>query len=213
MTQPPYSSQPAGPGPQQYGQPPVTPFIGSPALAGARATSAGRQLLVWLLDGVIFGVPLLLLSIPGFLPLISKLIDVASLQAQHRLQHGLSKSQQLEIFGSLAVGVIVFWVLLLIYHFIYWWLIATKGRTPGMSIMGMRLVSLETGQPIGWGQAFLRGLVVVLGSQLTGGIGGLLFWLSPLFDSSSGWAQSWHDKLVKAVIIDTKNGRDTFTSA
>lgn len=213
MTQPPYGSQPIGPAPQQYGVPSVAPFIGSPALAGARATSAGRQLLVWLLDGLIFGLPLALLSFLSFLPLIFTAIDIASYQARNHINHGLSEAQAMKIFGSLAIALAVSGVLLLVYYFIYWWLIATKGRTPGMSIMGMRLVSLETGLPIGWGQAFLRGLVVVLGSQLTGGVGGLLFWLSPLFDSTSGWAQSWHDKLVKAVVIDTKNGRDTFTSA
>ncbi|WP_052663649.1 RDD family protein [Psychromicrobium lacuslunae] len=208
MSQQPYGAQQY---PSPYGQP-AAPY-GAAALQGARATTAGKQLLVWLLDGVIFGLPLTLLSFLSFLPLIFTTIEIANDHSRRHNLDELSSSQAASIFGSIAIAIVATGVLLLVYYFIYWWLIATKGRTPGMSIMGLRLVSIETGQPIGWGQAFLRGLVVVLGSQLTGGIGGLLFWLSPLFDSTTGWAQSWQDKLVKAVIIDTKNGRDTFNQA
>lgn len=208
MSHYPYDSQPQQPSPEQYYQSPGIQLNTSPALAGARATTAGRQLLVWLLDDIILGLPVVILSFISFLPLIFKIVEVARLRAKYHIRGTLSHAQWTELFGTLAMALIVSSILLLIYYFIYWWLIATKGTTPGMSIMGLRLVSLETGQPIGWGLAFLRGLIVVFSSQLTGGIAGLLFWLSPLFDSTSGWAQSWQDKVVKAVVIDTKNGRD-----
>ncbi|NYE94517.1 hypothetical protein FHU41_000738 [Psychromicrobium silvestre] len=197
-------------GQQQFQQPAPRQFF--PALNGAVPVTGGRQVLVWLLDGVIFGLPVAILSFLCFLPMLFTIfsnIDKHAGSANVRHENW-SDAELSAFFTSLLVGLLLNGILMLAYYGVYWYLIAVKGRTPGMSIMGMRLVSVETGQPIGWGPAFLRGLVVVLGSGITSGLLGLLFWLSPLFDSSTGWAQSWHDKMVKAVFIDTKAGRDTF---
>ncbi|WP_394938198.1 RDD family protein [Psychromicrobium sp. YIM B11713] len=208
MSQQPYNG-PAAAQSAMHPNQPYPQFFGSPALTGTRATTAGQQILVWLLDGLIFGIPLAILSFLAFLPLLFKIGELSRVKVK-RYSARASEAQLNEILVLVFLGIGIVIVLSLIYYFIYWCLIATRGRTPGMSILGLRLVSWDTGQPIGWGQAFLRGIIVVFGSYVTGGIVGLLFWLSPLFDSTTGWAQSWQDKLVKAVMIDTKNGRDPF---
>lgn len=175
-------------------------------LSGSRPASSSHQIQYLLWDVLIFGVPIMILTVLGFIPLFTSLFKVG---AQPR---GLSKSAQAQQFndltGSMFIPVVVFGFSLLVFFVLYSWFIAVKGQTPGMRILGLRLVSIQTGRPVGWGRSCSRNAVLILGNQFTGGILGLLFWLSPLFDTQSGWNQSWQDKMVKGVLIDIKEGRD-----
>ncbi len=66
------------------------------------------------------------------------------------------------------------------------------GQTIGYKAMGLRVVRLRDGGPIGWGQALGRFL-----SYIISGIFGLGYiWI--LFD---GRRQGWHDKLAGTVVI------------
>lgn len=183
--------------------------IVSPMLEGAQPSTAGKQVLSWLIDWLIFGIGWAVLT---FLALIPMIIGLGSIR-ESRDAYGPVQDPDPGIFyGGLMVSITLTIVVAVGVFLLWWWLIATKGKTPGMHFMNQRLVSLETGKAVGWGPAFLRGLVIVFGGSLTGGVLTLLFWLSPLFDSTSGWFQGWHDKLIKAVYIDTRTGRDTAVS-
>lgn len=103
-----------------------------------------------------------------------------------------------------AIGVV--WLLVAVFFI---GLLAIRGSSAGNAMLGLRLVSTADGQPIGWGKALLWYAVVIVGSVLTCGILGLLFLLSPLFDTESGWHQAWQDKMVGAVTINHKMGPDT----
>ncbi len=177
-------------------------------LSGTRPASATNQILYWLLDGLIFGIPIMILTLLGLIPYFMNLFNV---MAQPRgLSEGAQEQQFSQLMGSMLIVVGVFALAMLVYFVVFSWFIAVNGQTPGMRILGLRLVSVHTGQPVGWKLALLRNAVLILGNQFTGGILGLLFWLSPLFDTQSGWNQSWQDKMVKAVLINVKEGRDTF---
>ena len=72
--------------------------------------------------------------------------------------------------GVLFIGSLALWV------FVYWWAsTAVAGRTPGMAIVGLRIVS-RMGDPL-WGRrAFLRVLTLPLSLVLTGlGLLGIVF--------------------------------------
>ena len=73
-----------------------------------------------------------------------------------------------------------------------WCWVKAGGQTIGYKAMGLRVVRLRDGGPIGWGQALGRFL-----SYIISGIFGLGYiWI--LFD---GRRQGWHDKLAGTVVI------------
>lgn len=184
-------------------------------LAGVRPATAGKQVLHWLLDGLILWLPFTILGLVAAGPFFTQMFDgfyALNNTSNTSVSPRGEQSGGEQTIVNFMVFVASSTILLLIYFGLYWWMIAVKGQTPGMRILGLRLVSVETGQPIGWGQAFIRGAVVVLGTLFSGGILGVVFWLSPLFDTQSGWNQALQDKLVKAVAIDVKTGRDPFRS-
>ena len=68
-----------------------------------------------------------------------------------------------------------------------------RGQTPGKQALGIRVVSFDTGGPIGYGRGFIRmigrylsALVLYLG----------YFWM--LWDHEK---QCWHDKLASDVVV------------
>ena len=68
-----------------------------------------------------------------------------------------------------------------------------RGQTPGKQALGIRVVSFDTGGPIGYGRGFIRmigrylsALVLYLG----------YFWM--LWDREK---QCWHDKLASDVVV------------
>jgi uncharacterized RDD family membrane protein YckC len=69
------------------------------------------------------------------------------------------------------------------------------GQTPGDAAMSIRVVDFRdgTGQPIGYGRAFLRALVSIVSGLVV-----LLGYLWMLWDSEK---QTWHDKAAGSVVI------------
>lgn len=230
------STEPQGPGqpggyppqPGPYGYPPqpgpgygypqggYRPRNRYPGVEGAEPTSAGRQILAAFVDNLILGVVFSVLGLLAFTPLFATLGSLPSSASTPSYDQygnpttGLSPDQAGALAGSIAASLAIMAVLFLIVGIVLWWWLATRGKSIGNAVFGLRLVGQETGRPLGWGPTFLRGLLMWGANALTGGIMGLLFWLSPLFDSTSGWYQSWQEKLFKGVVIDHKQGRDTF---
>jgi uncharacterized RDD family membrane protein YckC len=74
-----------------------------------------------------------------------------------------------------------------------------SGQTVGKRVMKLRVIKVS-GEPIGWGAAAARVFVPMLLSCVTCGIGGLLFALSPLFDSGP-WKRGWPDQIASTIVI------------
>jgi uncharacterized RDD family membrane protein YckC len=74
-----------------------------------------------------------------------------------------------------------------------WYLAGKTGQSWGKKALGLRLVSEQTGQPIGGGMAFVRDLAHVVDS-ITCFIG----YLFPLWDAKR---QTLADKIVKTVVV------------
>lgn len=76
----------------------------------------------------------------------------------------------------------------------YVYFIGNRGQTVGKMVMKIKVVGIETGKPIGYGKAFLR---EIIGKILSG----LILALGYLWSIRDKNKQTWHDKLVKSVVI------------
>lgn len=104
----------------------------------------------------------------------------------------------LGMLASLALGVY------------QWYGTAVKGQSIGKRVMGISVVDAETAQPIGWGRAFVRYLVLGL-LGIPCGLGQLALLFVIPGDSRR---QGWHDKAVRSVVIQgTSAGRSTEPTA
>jgi uncharacterized RDD family membrane protein YckC len=76
-----------------------------------------------------------------------------------------------------------------------------SGQTPGMKVAKVRLVDATTGQPIGYGRAFVRWLLQVLMFLILG-----VFWLVdllwPLWDDHR---ETLHDKATHSQVISVRS--------
>jgi uncharacterized RDD family membrane protein YckC len=78
-------------------------------------------------------------------------------------------------------------------------LIALRGATIGKQVLGIRVLRETDGALPGWGPSFVRWLIPLLGS-LVCGIGQIVVYLSPFFDSTQRY-QGWHDKAAKTLVV------------
>jgi uncharacterized RDD family membrane protein YckC len=74
-----------------------------------------------------------------------------------------------------------------------WYQAGTTGQSLGKKVLNLRLVSEETGQPIGTLMAFVRDICHIIDSAIC-----LVGYLFPLWDSKR---QTIADKIVKTVVI------------
>lgn len=87
-------------------------------------------------------------------------------------------------------------VLTLGWLLICWWLLATRGTTPGMRAFRLHLVGITDGRPVGWGRALLRA-VVFLGCLAVAPLWlvlVILLLVDPLH-------RGWHDRAARGVVI------------
>lgn len=74
-----------------------------------------------------------------------------------------------------------------------WILSGRTGQTWGRSALGIRMISEQTGQPIGAGMAFVRDLAHIVDSLIC-----YIGWLFPLWDSKK---QTLGDKIMGTVVV------------
>lgn len=69
----------------------------------------------------------------------------------------------------------------------------SRGQTPGKSALGIRVVSFDTGGPIGYGRAFIRAIGRYVSS--------LIFYIGYLWMLWDREKQCWHDKFASDVVV------------
>ncbi|HET7414153.1 MAG TPA: RDD family protein [Arthrobacter sp.] len=177
-------------------------------MRSAAPVPAPLQIGARLLEALIITIAASVLGLLALVPFIVAIVGVSSGGGEPAVagENG-QPGNLIAAFTATALVIVLVW---LVVALIFVWWLAARGKSIGNAIFGLRLVSTTDGRPIGWGKALLWYAVVIIGSALTGGILGLLFLLSPLFDNESGWNQAWQDKMVGAVLINHRMGRDTF---
>jgi uncharacterized RDD family membrane protein YckC len=71
--------------------------------------------------------------------------------------------------------------------------VGETGQSPGMRLIGLRCIGLQTGQPIGGGLGFVRSIAHFVDSIIC-----YIGWLFPLWDSQR---QTLADKIMKTVVV------------
>lgn len=109
--------------------------------------------------------------------------------------------------GTTAVLSIVAGLLGLGWGLLLWWGYATRSAGVGYQLMGLQLVRLSDGKPIGWGRYFLRQLVFSAISATVVGFVALLIFLV-----IQERRQGWHDLAAKSVAISAVKQRAIATT-
>ncbi|MEV4733170.1 RDD family protein [Saccharopolyspora sp. NPDC049426] len=189
---PPSGPQPQQPYPPQQGYPqqyPPQPYGAPGAHPAGQLAEWGTRVLGYLIDGAIPGaVFFLLYIISGFI-----MGAVAS-----------GGDEDAAMTALIVVGIIMGLLYLGLLGFTIWNTCYRRGKTGqtlGQKVAKIKTVGEATGQPIGFGNAFLRQICHVVDSAICGlPIG----WLSPLWDEKK---QTWADKIVKTVVVVVPEGQ------
>jgi uncharacterized RDD family membrane protein YckC len=194
--QPQYGQQPGQPGygqPGGYGQGPdygqvaqaQSGLVQIPGLGTVKVATIGSRALARIIDSVI------LYAIVGILYFVLVGGTAAATDGSDSSGGSIIAAS----FAFLGISVLI----TILYELV---MIAIKGQTLGKMIMGIKVVRSSDGQVPGFGPAFMRWLLPMIGSFLCY-VGALLVYLSPLFDSS-GRVQGWHDKAANTLVIGTR---------
>jgi uncharacterized RDD family membrane protein YckC len=189
----PYGMPPAAPGYSDYGQPPGGGFVTVPSLGTVRVAGVGQRFVARLIDGVlyliIFGI-LLGIGVGSVSSSSHHTCDVNGVCTTVVSGGGLGA-----IYGLTAAG----YLLGFLYEFFF---IALRGQTIGKMVMGVKVVSAETGQVPGYGKAFVRQVIPAFGWFICF-IVGVLVYLSVFFDGTKR-NQSWYDKAAGDFVISVR---------
>ena len=98
---------------------------------------------------------------------------------------------------ALVAGVVVaVWVVFAV-------ALGVVGTTPGKAAVGVRAVHVETGTPIGFGRALLRGLVLGVATIPTFGIGLATLAWTAVADPTRR-RRGWHDHVARSIVVDLR---------
>lgn len=186
--QPDYGQQPPPPpyGQPQYGQQPYgQPGYGQPYGQPAYGVPSGgyaswlQRVLAYLIDAMILFV--------AYLPVLVG--DALTTNAS-------------DTGNASGVGILLIVIGAIASIAVFVWNVCLKGGrtgyTVGKGVLGIRLISESTGQPIGAGMAFVRQITHLLDS-----IPCYLGYLWPLWD---GKRQTFADKILKTIVVNQPKG-------
>ncbi|WP_168207286.1 RDD family protein [Microlunatus elymi] len=80
-----------------------------------------------------------------------------------------------------------------------WWLYATRAAGVGMRLLGLQVVGLHDGRPIGWGRALLRGVILLLLCAST-----IVLIIMAALMLTQRRRQGWHDLAADSVVIEAR---------
>ncbi|MFH8745933.1 RDD family protein [Streptomyces rimosus] len=196
--QAPYGQPPQMPQQQAYGYPQQAAYGqgGMPGMGMPQGyASWGARVGAYLLDGLIIGV------VPGILYLIAFVVSANSTVSRPDTSYCGTDFQCIRdaydaASTTPALAIILIWLAILITIAGGLFLIAKEGstgQTPGKKACKIRVVREATGQPLGFGMAFVRKLCHAVDGPLCG----LGYWW-PLWDEKS---QTFADKIVGSVVV------------
>ena len=171
-----YGAPPGWGATQGYGTPPPQPIY----------AGMGKRLLAAIIDGILISLG----GVPGWIVIIISAVGVAS-TADSRGQ--ISNDAAGAMMGGIFLGYFILFVGSVLVWIFQIYLLGRDGATLGKRWLKIKVVD-QTGQPLGFGKAFLRELV----KQLLGGLCFLLY-LWPLFDNQK---QGLWDKLFNTHVYD-----------
>jgi uncharacterized RDD family membrane protein YckC len=172
-----YGAPPGWGATQGYGTPPPQPVY----------AGMGKRLLAAIIDGLLASLG----GVPGWIVMIIFVVGAASTADSH----GHIRD---DATGAMMGGILLGYLLIFGGTLIVWifqiYLLGRDGATLGKRWLRIKVID-PTGQPLGFGKAFLRELV----KHLVGGLCLGLLYLWPLFDNEK---QGLWDKLFSTHVYD-----------
>ncbi|MEI5671865.1 MULTISPECIES: RDD family protein [unclassified Nocardioides] len=105
--------------------------------------------------------------------------------------------------GHTIGGIAVIVGVVLVVGLVHAVLLGLRGTSPGKAAVGLRVVDVETGAPIGVGRALLRTVVLGVGTLPTFGFGvAALAWTAVM--DPGGRRRGWHDRRARSVVVDVR---------
>ena len=138
----------------------------------------GRRVAAYLIDGLVINA---IMTVPG---IVYWLVVLAAVEDEDA--------------GLIVLAWVILMVASLAVGFTFGALKGSVRGTPGMRSMKTRNVDVRTLQPIGKGRGILRYLVWSITAPYLG-------FVSPFFDGA-GQLRGWHDKAVKSMVVDVRQG-------
>lgn len=158
--------------------------VGMVQAAPVAYAGTGRRFLAALIDGAVVGVVAWIILMIG---LVSAGGTGQLLMSPDAISSALLVPQL--ISGVLLLG---YWLGVSAWE-------GSTGKTIGNLVCKIRTVDAVAHDPIGFGRAFLRWLIVGVGAVVCL-VGQILVLVSPAFDGG-GKRQGWHDKVGRAVVL------------
>ena len=174
--------------------PPYAPGFAPQTVGGERA-SFGIRLGAWLLDGLLYGLLAMVLSIPGIVLIISAFSDCSTVETGDNSWEIVCPPGE-PSGGTIAGGVALILVGFLLVAFLYVRAMGRTGQPWGARIVGVKVVDERTGDPIGFGRALGRSLFANI-------ISANVFYLGYLWMLWDDKKQTWQDKVVTSVVVRT----------
>lgn len=186
-----YGAPPSGFGgpPPGYGY--LPPGVDAPSQGFA---GFGARLGGYLLDGLLYGLLAAVFLIPATVFGVAAFDDCVAIENADGTVEDIVCPPGAPDGGLLAAGIALGVVGVIVVAVVYLRALGRTGQTWGRKIVGIRVVSKETGQPIGFGRA--------LGRQLFAGfISANVCYLGYLWMLWQPQRQTWHDLVVGTVVV------------
>ncbi|GAW50725.1 LigA (Fragment) [Nocardioides sp. PD653] len=105
--------------------------------------------------------------------------------------------------GQVAAGIALIVATVLVVGAAFAVVLGLLGTSPGMALVGLRVVDDTTGGPIGIGRALLRQLVLGVATLPTFGLGvATLAWTAVM--DPGGRRRGWHDHVAHSAVVDVR---------
>ncbi|HVD14596.1 MAG TPA: RDD family protein [Actinomycetota bacterium] len=182
------ADQPGGPPSYPAQQPvgsqqPVAPQEPAGYFMGRKLGGWGARVGAYLLDLIFVSVPTVILVAIAVIP-----VAVSSSDG------GQPGQAELALMFSLLTAAFALQLVLVAYN--RWYLQGTTGQSWGKRIIGLRLVRMADGQPVGGGMSFVRDVAHTIDGLICN-----IGYLMPLWDDRR---QTIADKLLNTVVLDVR---------
>lgn len=187
---------PSGP-PAPYGSTATAPGYppGAEPTAGGERAGFGSRLGAFLLDGLLYGLLNMVFVVPGVVLIIAAFRDcttIERLDGTTEIDCGANASDF--DFAALFGGIALILLGVLFVAFLYVRAMGKTGQPWGARIVGVRVVDMRTGEPIGFWRALGRSLFANIFSSA-------IFYLGYLWMLWDDKQQTWQDKVVNSVVV------------
>lgn len=158
-----------------------------------KLASRGKRFGAFLIDEV---VPMICLMIlwGGFIAQLTSLIGGGYYNSYDSYSSYDSYDSSGTVMGT---GLILVAVLLLLAYLGVQLYFFSRSQSIGKALLGMRVVSSETGKPVGFGKMFLREFIVKQASVVP-------FYLGYIWIMIDDRNRGWHDKILDTYVVDEK---------